>query len=319
MNRRQALTGLAATAAATALVSPSRATAAPRQEHGRDPFPETIQLPDGWLPEGITIGGGPLAYFGSRADGSIFRANLITGEGKVVSQGPGTGFPSVGLKIDGQGRLFVCGGNAGTGRVVNAFNGDLLANYTFTTAASFMNDVVLTPDGPYFTNSLEPAIYHVPLGRGGRLPAPDGFRRIEFTGAEWVQTAGNNANGIVRTPDGRALLTVQSSTGLLFRVDPSTGAATSVDLGGELLTNGDGLLLEGRTLFVVQNRLNTVAKFQLAADGRSGRLITKVTDPRFDVPTTVASFGNRLYLVNARFSTPPTPETTYTAVAIPRP
>ena len=45
----------------------------------------------------------------------------------------------------------------------------------------------------------------------------------------------------------------------------------------------------------------------------------RVTDPRFDVPTTVAEFGNRLYLVNARFSTPPTPTTTYNAVAIPRP
>jgi hypothetical protein len=48
-------------------------------------------------------------------------------------------------------------------------------------------------------------------------------------------------------------------------------------------------------------------------------VVTRVTDPRLDVPTTVAAFGNRLYLPNARFSTAPTPTTTYAAIAIPRP
>jgi hypothetical protein len=32
----------------------------------------------------------------------------------------------------------------------------------------------------------------------------------------------------------------------------------------------------------------------------------------------MAAFANRLYLPNARFNTPPTPTTPYTAVAIPR-
>jgi hypothetical protein len=47
-------------------------------------------------------------------------------------------------------------------------------------------------------------------------------------------------------------------------------------------------------------------------------LVKTLTDPRFDVPTTVAVFGDRLYLPNARFGTPPTPETVYTANAIRR-
>jgi hypothetical protein len=112
---------------------------------------------------------------------------------------------------------------------------------------------------------------------------------------------------------------IQSSTGLLFRFDPATGAATQVDLGGTLLPNGDGLLLSVRTLFVVQNRLNRVAVVRLNSAGTSGEVTQFLTDPRFDVPTTVAAFGNRLYLPNARFTTPPTPETTYNAVAIPKP
>jgi hypothetical protein len=110
-----------------------------------------------------------------------------------------------------------------------------------------------------------------------------------------------------------------AATGLLYRVDPTTGAATVDDLDGELLTNGDGLLLSGLTLYAVQNQLNTVAVLKLSVDGRSGRVVRRVTDARFDIPTTVAGYGPRLYLPNARFTTPPTPTTPYTAVAIPRP
>jgi len=280
-------------------------------------FPTTLQLPDNFLPEGITIGRAPFAFFGSRADGSIYRANLVTGEGKVFSRGPGT--PSVGLKIDERARLFVAGGSGGDGRVVHAVTGEILASYKFVQAPpTFVNDVVITPNAVWFTDSNNPALYKLPLGRNGKLPAPDKFVRLPLTGA-FVQGPGTNANGIVRTPDGRALLVVQSNTGLLFRVNPATGVTTQVDLGGEILTNGDGLLLRDRTLYVVQNRLNLVAAFTLNSAGTSGRLIKKVTDPRFDVPTTVASFGDRLYLPNARFRTPPAPpETTFTAVAIPR-
>jgi hypothetical protein len=85
------------------------------------------------------------------------------------------------------------------------------------------------------------------------------------------------------------------------------------------VVNGDGLLLSGRTLYVVQNRLNTVAVIELNRRGTAGTVEQRVTDPRFDVPTTVAKFGNRLYLPNARFGTPSPETATYNAVAIPRP
>ena len=97
---------------------------------------------------------------------------------------------------------------------------------------------------------------------------------------EWEQVQGFNANGIAETPDHRALLVVQSATGLLFRVDPATGAATVVDLGGYALTNGDGLLVVGRTLYVVQNQLNLVAEIRLDAHGTSGVLVDHADEPR---------------------------------------
>ena len=87
---------------------------------------------------------------------------------------------------------------------------------------------------------------------------------------------------------------------------------------GENLINGDGLLVDGRTLYAVQNRLNTVAVVRMSRDGTSGTVLGRVTDPNFDVPTTVAKFFDRLYLPNARFGAVP-PATTFTAVAIPVP
>jgi hypothetical protein len=61
----------------------------------------------------------------------------------------------------------------------------------------------------------------------------------------------------------------------------------------------------------VQNRDNKVAVFRLSPSLDSGTLTVNLTDPDFDVPTTIDEFGNRLYAVNARFTTTPTPTTPY--------
>jgi len=301
-----------AVALAVLLVPVGSAGAAPARAARPAIFPTTIALPDGFGPEGIAIGAAPFAYFGSTVDGSIFRANLVTGQGRIVS--PATGTPSVGMKIDLRGRLFVAGGPAGDGRVVSAATGDVLAHYSFASGSTFVNDVVVTPDAAWFTDSFNPVLYEVPLGRHGRLPGQASVVTLPLTGITFQ--AGFNVNGISRTPDGRALLVVQTNTGLLFRVDPRTGAATQVDLGGQLVTNGDGILLHGRTLYVVQNQDNLVAVVHLNRRGTRGAVVERVTDPRFDTPTTVARFGGRLYLPNARFSVTTTPTTPYTANAI---
>ncbi|GGP66785.1 SMP-30/gluconolactonase/LRE family protein [Saccharothrix coeruleofusca] len=290
-------------------------TATPAAAEHVHPFPTEIPLPEGFRPEGIAIGAEPIAYFGSLADGDLYRADLRTGRGEVFSQGPGT--QSVGLQIDRRERLFVAGGATGDARVVDARSGEILKSYRFSSGDTFVNDVVVTPSAAYFTDSYRATLYKVPFGRFGQLP--DTFVSVPLTG-DFVLTPGViNANGITTTPDGRALLVVQSNTGKLFRVDPDTGHSAEVDLGGEVLTNGDGLLREGRTLRVVLNRVNTLASFTLNKAGTSGKLTSAITDPRFDVPTTVAEFGTRLYLPNARFTTTPTPTTPYNAVSVPKP
>ena len=314
MRHRHRLVALAAAVGTTAaLLGPAAPASAARQL-----FPTVISLPNGFQPEGIAIGALPFAFFGSRAGGSIYRVNLITGTGTTINPGFGAGTASLGMKVDSRARLFVAGAGSGDGRVVHALTGATIAVYDFTALAdTFVNDVVLTPSAAWFTDSRQKALYGLPLGRKGRLPGD--FVTLPLTGdidATWV-TGATNANGISRTPDGRALLIVQSNTGLLFRVDPRTGNTTKVDLGAATLPNGDGLLLEGRRLYVVQNRLNQIAIVDLDRAGTAGTVrSTVITSPGFDVPTTVARFGGRLYLPNARFTTPPTPETTYTAVAV---
>jgi hypothetical protein len=299
-----AAVAFASAALTVTLVAPAAAS----PDHGghQTRLPSRIPLPTGFLPEGITIGKGPIAYLGSRADGDIYAANLRTGKGRVISQGPGTS--SVGLKIRGD-RLYVAGGAAGNGRVVSVRTGAVLASYSFvaptTPDPSFVNDVVLAKRRAWFTDSLHPQLYSVSYARNA---AKAKVTTLPVTG-DWVQTAGViNANGIALSPNERSLLVVQSNTGFLFRVNPKTGVARRVDLGGTLLTDGDGLLVRGRTLYAVQNQLNQIAVVHLNKSGTRGRLVDTLTSadlPRkasFDVPTTVAFYKGNLYLPNARFN-----------------
>jgi sugar lactone lactonase YvrE len=280
-------------------------------------FPTRFDLPPGFQPEGIAIDRHGKAYFGSRLDGDIYRADLRTGLGRVISQGPGTG--SLGMKVDQRGRLFVAGAAGGDGRVIDTRTGKVLASYKFTTATpTFVNDVILSKDAAWFTDSRQPVLYKVPLGRHGKLPKQSAVRTLPLSGDYKHDAAGTNANGISLTPDGRGLIIVQSVTGLLFRVDPRTGVTKQVNLGGLLMTAGDGLLRSRDTLYVVQNRLNQIAVLDLNNSGTRGRQLRTITSADFDIPTTAAFFGKRIYLPNARFSTPPTPTTPYWVTAVHR-
>ncbi|MET0998888.1 MAG: superoxide dismutase [Marmoricola sp.] len=292
------------------LVAGLTAAAPPGASATRTPGPQRINLPDGFQPEGIAIGRRPVAYLGSLAGGDIYRADLRTGRGRVISQGV-DGTQAVGMKLGPKGRLWVAGGAGGAAKVVSTRTGRVLATYDFigtTTGPTFINDVVLRKRAAWFTNSRQAVLHKVSPVKG--RPAQARVQTVPLTGA-WNQVENEfNANGISTTPDGRALLVVQSVTGKLFRVNPSTGRAVQVGLRGYLLTNGDGMLRKGRTLYVAQNRDNKVAVLRLTKRGYFGRLVGTLRSPGFDVPTTIARHRSSLYLPNARFGTAtPTPET----------
>jgi outer membrane protein assembly factor BamB len=283
-------------------------------------FPPVIPLPDGFQPEGIAVGNGTTFLVGSIPTGMVYRGDLRTGEGEVLVPEQ-DGRYAIGLDYDARsGYLFVAGGPTGQAYVYDAESGASLAEYQLATVTpSFINDVIVTRQAAYFTNSFQAEFYQVPLGPGGRLPDTADIETIPLSG-DFTQVGNFNANGIEATPNGKYLIIVQSATGMLFRVDPDTGFAEEIELSGLLdaVPAGDGILLLGRTLYVVQNQFNQIAVVELSPQFTSGEVVNIITDDDFRVPTTIARFGRYLYAVNARFGTPPTPDTEYEVVQVVR-
>jgi hypothetical protein len=282
-------------------------------------FPNRIQLPDGFQPEGVVTGHGPTIYAGSLANGAIYQASLRTGEGEIFIPGQ-AGAVAVGLGYDARANtLYVSGGPTGLARIYDASNGDLVAEYQLgTLGATFINDVIVTREAAYFTDSFASVYYRVPLGAGGASMPAAAVETIAFSDNYPFNPAGFNSNGIVATPDGRWLIVANSSAQAVYRVEPETGAAVAIDLGGADLPNADGLVLLGHTLYVVQNQINQIAVVQLAPDFLSGSIAGTITDDGFRVPTTAAAFGNAVYVVNARFGTLPGPDVDYDIIRVRR-
>jgi sugar lactone lactonase YvrE len=280
-------------------------------------LPDEIELPNGFRPEGIAVGEGSTFYVGSIPTGAVYRGDLQTGQGAILVPGQ-AGRAAIGLKYDTRtGLLFVAGGPTGFAFVYDGETGADVAQIQLTTLPSFINDVVITKDAAYFTNSFQPELYRIPLVNRGQLTDPPTVETIRL-GGEYVFTAGAfNANGIAAPRHGNTLIIVNSSEGALYNVNPATGEATRINLGSGSVPNGDGLLLEGNTLYVVQNQLNQIAVVRLDPHFTTGSILDTITSELFDIPTTIARFGNSLYAVNARFTTPPTPDTTYTVVRVP--
>jgi hypothetical protein len=213
--------------------------------------------------------------------------------------------------------VYTAGGGGGAGYVYNAGTGEEVAAYQFTSENSFVNDVVVTLTGAYFTDSMRPVLYRVPLSLHGSPAEPEAFVEIPLSGDfEFVPDA-FNTNGIAAVHGGLSLIIINSSLGALYWVDPKTGEAQQVDLGGETLMNGDGILRVGSTLYVVQNRLNQIAVVEFQGSFLSGQVVDVLTNPNFDVPTTIDIYQDALYAVNARFGTPPSPENEYQVVRVP--
>lgn len=279
------------------------------------PFPAVIPLPTGFQPEGIETGKGHTFYVGSLATGAVYRGDLRTGQGAVLVPGQ-PGRSAAGLGVDNRERVFAAGAATGGGYVYDGRTGATLAAYQLASGPpTFVNDVVVTKDAAWFTDSLRAVLYRVPIAPNGTLGAQTDVERVPLTG-DFRLEPGFNANGIDATPNGKTLVIVQSNLGRLYTVDAETGRADLVELAGGDVTAGDGILLLGKTLYVVQNRLNRIAVVELAPDLASGTIVGHLTSPAFDVPTTLAEFGNRLYAVNARFGTPNPSSAAYSVVQL---
>jgi hypothetical protein len=262
----------------------------------------SIPIPDDFAPEGIAVGADSTFYVGSLWDGDIYRGSLRTGKGELLVDT--TGSQAAGLKVErARHRLWVAGGVTGRGLVYDTRDGSLIADLALAApASSLVNDVVVTSRAAYFTDSLSPVLYIVPLSPKGRIGTP---RTLDLTGPAAVPADFPGLNGIAATAHGGRLIVGHTSLGAMFVVDPRTGASQQISLPAGAVPSSDGIILEGRTLWVVNNFLNQVVELKLAPDLSSGVVKAVIdnsdVDGLFRVPTTIARKGDSLVLVNGRF------------------
>ena len=257
-----------------------------------------IVLPGAISAEGIASGSGSTFYASDLFSGDIFRGDIRQGTAeKFIDNPPGRN--AMGLRVDIANKLlFAAGGFDGKGYVYDSTTGATLVSYQFSTAPSIINDVALTQAGAWFTNSLQPELYFVPIVNGH--PGP--FTTLHLSGpAATVDPEGINNNGIQATSDGSTLVVAHSSSGTLNAVNPRSGTSRTIE--GLSLPNVDGILMEGQTLYAAQTFANQLAEVRLSRDLTSGSVKGVIKSGLFQVPSTVARFGDRLATVNAKFDT----------------
>jgi hypothetical protein len=284
----------------TVLLAALSATATTALAAHRD---EQIVLPGATSAEGIAKGVGSTFYAGDLFSGNIYRGDLQRGTAELFVDAP-AGRMAVGMVVDVRhGLLFVAGGFDGTAHVYDANTGATVATYRFTDSPSVINDVAITRKGAWFTDSVQAKLFFVPISPAGVLGAQ---RTLQLSGPAADTSGEFNNNRIQATPDGKTLIVAHSGQGALNTVDPTTGVSGTIT--GVSVPFVDGILLEGGQLFAVQNFLNQIAEVRLSPDVTSGTVEKVVTSELFQVPTTVARFGDRLATVNAKFDTglPPT-------------
>ncbi|MFP5311022.1 MAG: hypothetical protein ACLGH7_01195 [Actinomycetes bacterium] len=250
--------------------------------------------------EGIAAGRGTTFYAGELTTGDIFRGDIRGRTATRFIDAP-AGRAAVGMKADPcNGLLFVAGGGTGKAFVYSIDTRQPVADVDL--APGFINDVTLTDEGAWFTNSTAAELYFLPVGEDGGLGA---VKTLKLSGPAADLKQGFNLNGIASARHGNVLVVAHSSDGALYTVDRETGASAALE--GVNVPFVDGILVRGDTLWAVQNQLNQIVRVDLSGDLSSGVVEGTIKSDAFNVPTTVALFGNTLAAVNAQFNQPPGP------------
>jgi hypothetical protein len=255
-----------------------------------------IVLPGATSAEGVATGEGSTFYAGDFLTGDIYRGDLQSGHVELFVDAP-NGRMAVGLKADVRhGLLFVAGGFTGQAYVYDLETGADLATFQL---GVLVNDVVVTRDAAWFTDSALPHLYRIPTAPGGSA------QTVVVSGPAADLSGFPNLNGITATPNGRTLIVSHSALGAVFTVDSTTGASRPI--AGVALPTVDGILFHAGRLYATQV-FGQIAEISLSPDLSMGTFQTAFTSPDFQSPTTVAAFGDRLVTVNAKYDTgfPPT-------------
>jgi hypothetical protein len=317
-NHPQQSTGLLARALAVTVTLSMIVSAHETDQTSRVIWPDVIPIPAGMQPEGIELGKdqdqdffvGAVSWSGDLTHaGAIYRGNFLTGEGQIIV--PATGKPIAGLSYDERtdylyGATGFSSGFSGPWwdqgvAVYAATSGRLLGEIIFGDGI-VTNDVLVTENAVYCTDSVSTTLYKIALQDNGRVfsTVPE---KIEMTGFEMVD--GFNANGLVGDFDGKQLVIINITSGVLYLVDTETGVASAVDVQGEeqLFPDGDGLYMDGRTLYIMQNFSQKIAVVQLSEDLTQGTFVKNLVSDDFSIPTTITGYGDCVYAINSQFLT----------------
>ncbi|KDN23574.1 SMP-30/gluconolactonase/LRE family protein [Amycolatopsis rifamycinica] len=265
-----------------------------------------IVLPGATSAEGITAAGGGTYYTGDLIAGTIFRENLGRGTAERFIEAP-PGTMAAGVDFDRRhDLLFVAGAIGGKAYVYDVRTKAKVADYTFgDPQTSYVNDVVVTPQGAWFTDSYHPQLFFVPVV-AGRLGTP---RTLPLSGPGAGGSPGNFfMNDIIATPSGGTLLVAATIPGKVFRIDPRTGVST--ELAGVDAPSVASLVLEGNRLWAVQLD-DRITRWCLDGDLSHGAPDGTITDPLFDQPVSAIKVGRHLAVVNSHIYSgyPPTSPT----------
>jgi sugar lactone lactonase YvrE len=271
---------------------------------------DVIVLPGASSAEGIARGEGDTFYAGDLFRGDIYRGELDDRTAELFIDVP-DGRQALGMTADlRHDLLFVAGGFTGQAYAYDLDSGATVATYQFappspadaTTPTTVINDVTVTEDGAWFTDSRRGVLFFVPVDDNGE---PGDFRMLTLKGPAADTSGVFNLNGIAATRHGRTLIVAHSTHGKLYTVDPKTGE--SAEIAGVSVPMVDGIVVECEHVWAVQNS-NQVTELRLTRDLTSGTVTEVITDPRFQVPSTAKRFDGQLAVVNAKFDTgfPPT-------------
>jgi sugar lactone lactonase YvrE len=252
---------------------------------------KTLHLPAGFSAEAMTAHDGAL-YVGSQIDGTVLRVDVKTGEQTTAVLGR-PGVHSNGIRF-ADGRIIVAGGTTGKIYVYSAHDGKPVR--TYDVKGGFVNGVGVLGHTAYATDTLKHVIYALPTsGRGAvRTIAPTGdFKPNPF-----------DLDGII--PAGGQLLSGQYGTGILYKIDPRTGVARTVDLGRATVPTNDGMMRNGRHLYIAENR-GKVQEVQLNGSLTAGKIVKTIPRTRLRNPVDVARIDGHLWVLNANNPQRPKP------------
>ncbi|MEV6525948.1 superoxide dismutase [Longispora sp. NPDC051575] len=308
MDRRTLLrTGVAALAATAGATTPG----SPASAH-QDLIREYVVTREpGASPEGIEVTRDGTMYVTSVATGAVYRGHVCDRALRpFLAPGADGRTSATGVKLDRRDRLFVAGAATGTLFVYDR-SGRPLTRRAVDAPASFLNDMAFTSDAVYVTDSVNQTVWRASL-TGDRVGPLTPWLTVDA-----FDPVPSFLNGIVTSADGRVLLVAEQGVDVTYRVDLATRAVRALRIADGRAFSGDGLVLEGRRLYGVWNRLNAAGEWEfltrlveLNRDFTAARVLGDSAAVAGTVgPTTLARDRGRLLWVNSQLpsgaGTPP--------------